>query len=579
MNYRVSARTIMPALAALALLAGDVARGQSVTVTAAPGNINLYYLQGATTLPATQNVNVTSSAPGATYTTTITPTGSTPAALWLTATPDSGTLPAKVALRVNPTGLGVGTYTASVAFTPAAAVPPGTAGLTNVKLVVTTPPPTLTPSPSSLTFSAPPNPVAQIVQLTTSAGPISFTASAGTAAWLSVVPTSGVVLPGGPVTLTVTVNGAALGAQVTAYTGKITLTETGSATKTQTIPVTFTNSYQGPTVSALWPPTGKAGSPATTITVFGTNFGAASIAKIQGPPVVALTTSFISSKILYAVIPLAQMAAGNTLIIYVTNPAPAGDSLTNQNFTFTPTVDEAVNSASYLTGGAPGELITLFGDNIGPAAAASMTVAAGYVTQTLGGVSVQVDGHPAAMVYVSQHQINVQIPYEAGIGPNKAIVVTNGASPSANGTITIAATSPGIFTSDGTDVAAINTSKTTGDTSINSSSNAAHIGDSVSLYVTCEGTYTTAVAPLDGYIIPPGTAVGAMPVLNAAVTATIDGANAPVTYAGPFDGGMLGVLEVTLTVPTHTTSTKGVPVVITIGGNTTQPGALIATQP
>jgi len=184
MNYRVSARTIMPALAALALLAGDVARGQSVTVTAAPGNINLYYLQGATTLPATQNVNVTSSAPGATYTTTITPTGSTPAALWLTATPDSGTLPAKVALRVNPTGLGVGTYTASVAFTPAAAVPPGTAGLTNVKLVVTTPPPTLTPSPSSLTFSAPPNPVAQIVQLTTSAGPISFTASAGTAAWL-----------------------------------------------------------------------------------------------------------------------------------------------------------------------------------------------------------------------------------------------------------------------------------------------------------------------------------------------------------------------------------------------------------
>jgi len=395
MNYRVSASTIMPALSALVLLAGGVARGQSVTVTAAPGNINLYYLQGATTLPAAQNVNVTSSAPGATYTTAITATGSTPSALWLTATPDSGTLPAKVSLRVNPTGLEVGTYTASVAFTPAAAVPPGTAGMTNVKLVVTEPPPTLTASPSSLTFSAPPNPVAQLVQLTTSAGPISFTASAGTATWFSVTPASGVVLPGGPVTLTVTVNGAALGAQVTAYTGKITLTETGSATKTQTIPVTFTNSYQVPTVTALWPPTGKAGSPATTITVFGTNFGAASIAKIQGPPVVALTTTFISSKILYAVIPQVQMAAGSTLTIYVTNPAPAGDSVTNQNFTFTPTIDEAVNSASYLTGGAPGELITLFGDNIGPAVAASMTIAAGYVTQTLGGVSVLVDGNPA----------------------------------------------------------------------------------------------------------------------------------------------------------------------------------------
>jgi uncharacterized protein (TIGR03437 family) len=569
----------MGALSALVLLAGGIARGQSVTVTAAPGNINLYYLQGATTLPAAQNVNVTSSAPGATFTATIAPTGSTVSAPWLTATPDSGTLPAKVSLRVNPTGLEVGTYTASVTFTPAAAVPPGTAGVTNVKLVVTERPPTLTASPSSLTFAAPPNPVAQTVQLATSAGPISFTASAGTATWLSVSPASGVVLPGGPVTLTVSVNPIILGAQVTPYTGKITLTETGSASKTQTIPITFTNSYQVPTVTALWPPTGKAGSPATTVTIFGTNFGAASIAEIQGPPVLALTTTFISSKILYAVIPATQMAAGNTLTIEVTNPAPAGSSVTTQNFTFTPTIDEAVNSASYLAGGAPGELITLFGDNIGPSAAASMTVAGGYVTQTLGGVSVLVDGKPAPMVYVSQHQINIQIPYEATIGPNKAIVVSNGANPSANGTITIAATSPGIFTSDGTDVSAINTSKTTGDTSINSASNAAHIGDSVSLYVTGEGTYTTAVAPLDGYVIPAATALAAMPVLNAAVTATIGGVNAPVTYAGPFDGGMLGVLEVTLTVPSHTTSTKGVPVVVTIGGNTTQAGAMIATQP
>lgn len=559
----------MGALSTLALLAGGIARGQSVTVTAAPGNINLYYLQGATTLPAAQNVNVTSSAPGATFTTTIAPTGSTLSALWLTATPDSGTLPAKVSLRVNPTGLEVGTYTASVTFTPAAAVPPGTAGVTHVKLVVTEPPPTLTASPSSLTFAAPPNPVAQTVQLTTSAGPISFTASAGTATWFSVSPASGVVLPGGPVTLTVSVNPIVLGAQVTPYTGEITLSETGSASKTQTIPITFTNSYQVPTVTALWPPTGKAGSPATTITIFGTNFGAASVAEVQGPPVVALTTTFISSKILYAVIPTAQMAAGNTLTIEVTNPAPAGSSVTTQNFTFTPTIDEAVNSASYQSGGAPGELITLFGDNIGPSVAASMTVAGGYVTQALGGVSVLVDGNPAPMVYVSQHQINIQIPYEATIGPNKAIVVSNGANPSANGTITIAATSPGIFTSDGTDVSAINTSKTTGDTSINSASNAAHIGDSVSLYVTGEGTYTTAVAPLDGYVIPAATALAAMPVLNAAVTATIGGVNAPVTYAGPFDGGMLGVLEVTLTVPSHTTSTKGVPVVVTIGGNTT----------
>ena len=107
MNYRVSARTIMPALGARWLVAGNMARGQSVTVTPAPGNIIIYLFPEATTMPAAQNVNVTSSAPGATYTTTITPTGSTLSSLWLTATPDSGTLPAKVSLRVNPTGLEV----------------------------------------------------------------------------------------------------------------------------------------------------------------------------------------------------------------------------------------------------------------------------------------------------------------------------------------------------------------------------------------------------------------------------------------------------------------------------------------
>ena len=132
------------------------------------------------------------------------------------------------------------------------------------------------------------------------------------------------------------------------------------------------------------------------------------------------------------------------------------------------------------------------------------------------------------MVYVSQHQINIQIPYEASIGPNKAIVVSNGASPSANGTITIAATSPGIFTSDGTNVAAINTSQDDRHHVDQFSLRMPrHIGDSVSLYVTGEGTYTTAVTPLDGYIIPAATAPAAMPALNAAVTATIDGVNAP----------------------------------------------------
>jgi uncharacterized protein (TIGR03437 family) len=561
------------------LLGGGLVHGQSVTVTAAPGNINLFYLQGAT-LPATQNVTVKASAP-ATYTTAIHPTGTTTTALWLTASPDSGALPAKVALHVNPTGLAVGTYTAAVMFTPAAAVPPGTAGTTNVKIVVTAPLPTLTLSPLLLAFTNPPAPAAQTVQLSTNSGPVSFSASAGTASWLTVAPTSGIVLPGGPIILRVTANPGLLSPQTAAYTAKITLTETGAASKTQTIPVSFAVNFQQPTVTGIWPPTGKVGGPVTTVTLFGTKFGAATVAKIVGPPVVALTTTYYSPTVISAVIPAVQLAAGTTLTIEASNPQPGGDSGTTVDFTFTPTVDAAVSAASYTDGAAPGELITLFGENIGPVVPAGLNVTAGYVDKALGGVSVKVDNIDAPMVYAGQHQISAQVPYGVALGTGKTIVVTNGANPSANGTIDIAATSPGIFTLDGSgggQAAAINTSAATGAVTINSTGNAAKVGDAISLYLTGEGVYTNTPTPVDGYVIPTGTLLPAMPILTTAVTVTIGGVAAPVTYAGAFNDGMLGVLQINATIPAHTTGST-TPVVVSIGGINTQTGVTIATKP
>jgi uncharacterized protein (TIGR03437 family) len=121
------------------------------------------------------------------------------------------------------------------------------------------------------------------------------------------------------------------------------------------------------------------------------------------------------------------------------------------------------------------------------------------VDTTLGGVSVMIDGHAAAMVYVSQHQVSVQIPYEAAVGTGKTIVVTNGVNPAANGTIDIAATSPGIFTVTGSgQAAAINTSATSGAITVNSATTPAHIADAISLYLTGEGTYSSTPTPVDG---------------------------------------------------------------------------------
>ena len=573
----MSYRATLAGLSALLLLAGGALRGQSVTVAAAPGNINLYYLQGAA-LPAAQTITVTASGSGATFTSAI-----APASPWLTLSPDAGTLPAKVVMHVNPTGLAVGTYAAAVTFTPAAAVPPGTSATTRVKLVVTAPLPTLTLSATSLAFTNPPAPASQTVQLTTTGGPISFAADTGKSSWLTVAPSSGVVVPGGPVTLTVTGDATTLSPQVAAYTGKITLTEIGAASKSQSIAVSFTNNYQLPTVTSIWPPNGKAGGPATTVTIRGTNFGAATVAKIQGTPNLSLATTYYSPTAISAIIPAAQMAAGTNLSILASNPAPGGDSATTVTFAFGATVDAAVNAASYVAGGAPGELLALFGENIGPTTPASLTVTAGYVDKTLSGVGVKIDGKDAPIVYVSQNMVTVQVPYAATLGLGDTVVVTNGTA-TASGTVDVAATSPGIFmVPDSTGVlwaVALNVSRTTGIT-LNSASNAVHVGDAIALYLTGEGVYNNVPTPVDGYVIPAGTLPTdpAMPLLAAGVTATIGGVNAPVTYAGAFGGGMLGVLQVNLTVPPHTTSTKGVPVVVTVGGNSSQPGVMVATRP
>ena len=158
MSCRAIARETLPGWCALVLVAGGVARGQGVRATATPGNININYLQGAA-LPAAQTISVTASMGPATYTAAV-PGG----VLWLTASPDSGALPAKVSLRANPTGLAVGTYNAAVVFTPVVAGAPGSTATTNVKLIVTQPPPVLTLSANALTFTNPPAPAAQMVR-------------------------------------------------------------------------------------------------------------------------------------------------------------------------------------------------------------------------------------------------------------------------------------------------------------------------------------------------------------------------------------------------------------------------------
>jgi uncharacterized protein (TIGR03437 family) len=50
------------------------------------------------------------------------------------------------------------------------------------------------------------------------------------------------------------------------------------------------------------------------------------------------------------------------------------------------------------------------------------------------------------------------------------------------------------------------------------------------------------------------------------------------SYSGPFIGGLLGILQLNVTIPAGVTG-QAIPVLVTIGGHTTQAGVTIATKP
>lgn len=558
-------------------------QAQTITVTTTPASLTFNYQSGATTLPKSQKVTVRASSGTPSFTT------STPATdFWLTVSLDSGNLPATLNVSVNPTSLPVGQYVSSITVTVTGGAAPSVVAVT---LNVTAAPSTLSLNPATLTFTAPPNPPAtQTVTLTTNGSPISFSATAG-ATWLSVSPTVGIVLPGEQTILTVSVNAAALNPSATNYTANITVVASGAAVtaKSQNVAVGLTVNSQTPSIASIWPPTLPLNGPAQVITIRGTNFYSASVAAVQvGANTTTLTTTVISDSALEAVVPASMLTASGNLNIIVQNPQPGGNSAPMAlSVASAPVILGIFNAASYASATvSPGEIITIFGTNIGPTTAATMSISNGYVTTSLSNVTLTIGGQNAPLLYVSTNQVTAQVPYECGTGAN-AVVLTNGANPPANSTVTVASSAPGIFSADGSgtgEAAAVNTSASTGAVTLNSTTNPAKIGDTVSFYLTGEGNYNPsllagATNTNTGFIIP--VTMSPLPQMSPTPTVQIGGvdASAGVSYAGVVPGSIIGIFQINVAVPTGSSTGASVPVAISIGGNSTQSGVTINVHP
>ena len=230
-----------------------------------------------------------------------------------------------------------------------------------------------------------------------------------------------------------------------------------------------------------------------------------------------------------------------------------------------------VNAASLTANPvAPGEIISIFGSGLGPAAAGSLTLAAdGLVDTSLGGVQVSFDGNAAPLFYVQSGQLNVSVPYEVSGQTSTQMQVGFMGIQSDPIALQVTATAPALFTVDpgGTGQGAILNQ----DNSLNSASNPATAGSVVILFATGEGQ--TAPAGVDGKI-----ASDVLPMPLAPVTVQIGGVSASVLYAGGAPGEVAGVMQVNVMIPTGISAGGAVPVQLTVGGVVSQPGVTLAIR-
>src|SRR5579862_1484811 len=231
-----------------------------------------------------------------------------------------------------------------------------------------------------------------------------------------------------------------------------------------------------------------------------------------------------------------------------------------------------VNASNYVGGAvAPGEIVSLFGSSIGPSAPASLTLTnPRLIANSLAGVHVLFDGVPAPVLFASAAQVNAVVPYSvAGQASTQVQVDYLGvASPAVS--IPVVTTAPGVFTlsASGAGPGAI---LNAANESINSAANPAAPGDWVSIFAT--GAGQTTPAGVNG-LLPTGPSYPP----QAQVSVTIGGLRCQTNYAGAAPGLVSGLLQVNAQIPAGVTPGPSVPLLVTIGDVSSQPGVTLAVK-
>ena len=197
-------------------------------------------------------------------------------------------------------------------------------------------------------------------------------------------------------------------------------------------------------------------------------------------------------------------------------------------------VDAIVSAANFSAGPAsPGSIVSIFGSNL---ATRPMHATTTPLPTRLGDFSLQVDGFPSPIFYVSPAQVNAQIPYEVSTGQVTVVAAAGGnllppmtltIQPTAATLWMLGPNQPLVQNQDGT---------------INGNDQPASPGSIIAEYLTGQGRLDSPIPT--GSAAPEHTLVSAL----AATSATIGNQHAEIVFAG-MAPDMVGVFKVNLRVP------------------------------
>jgi uncharacterized protein (TIGR03437 family) len=201
----------------------------------------------------------------------------------------------------------------------------------------------------------------------------------------------------------------------------------------------------------------------------------------------------------------------------------------------------------------PGTIFTILGTNMATFTRQADSVP---IPPGMADVSVEVNGAPVPLFYVSPTQINAQLPGDLAPGTAK-VRVRSGTAVSLEASLPVASSSPGVFQLDAAGrAAALNQ-----DSSLNAPANGELAGNVITLYLTGLGIVSPEVragdpAPLDIFAIP-----------SQPVSATVAGSPAQVLFAG-LTPGSVGLGQINIRIPSATIAGPAVPVTIRVGSQT-----------